>query len=278
KLSYSRAMEKYFNTDVFFVKYEENIRDVDDSILYIPAIANIAPVAWAAGAGLHVESLDRTFLDSLGIVKNIMHNMYPGFSFSGDIHADKVVENAFKGKNVSMLFTSGLDSTTTYIRHRGEKPCLFSFKTYTPFNPPLQTLITGHIRRFSEEEGVPVSFYDSNLMIFLNERQLLEDFGRYLPQPSWWASVQHGMGLLGLCAPLTAHRGANKVYIASTANKNMMKNRGDPWGSHPDIDGNVSWADVKVVHDSIEWSRQEKIGFAVKKYIEDTGTYPLLIV
>ncbi len=50
------------------------------------------------------------------------------------------------------------------------------------------------------------------------------------------------------------------------------------WGSHPSIDNNISWANVKVFHDGYELSRQEKIRYVIKNYIRETGSYPLIRV
>ncbi len=113
---------------------------------------------------------------------------------------------------------------------------------------------------------------------FLNERRLLSDYGESLHEASWWASVQHGMGLLGICAPLTAVHDIQKIYIASSMAKGITGKPWKSWGSHPLIDDNVAWADLTVSHDGVELSRQEKIRFAIKPYIENTKNYPWFMV
>jgi len=120
---------------------------------------------------------------------------------------------------------------------------------------------------------------ESNLNYALfNQKQLLEDYGQWLHEPSWWASVQHGLGLLGMCAPLTAVCDIKQIYIASSATRSMSQSLTRPWGSHPLIDGNVAWADVRAVHDGVEWTRQEKIGHVIKPFIESTRASPPVIV
>jgi len=101
---------------------------------------------------------------------------------------------------------------------------------------------------------------------FVRREELLSKYLKYLPTPSWWASVQHGIVLTGLLAPLTALDDVGTVYIPSTNSPEFDSKY--PWGSCPDIDNNISWSDVKVVHDGYELSRQEKIKYIKDNYIQ----------
>lgn len=277
KLSFPAGLAKYFNTDTYFVRYYTDIGDVEDSIRYIPVIANIAPVAWATGADIRVKELDEEFLGSLKEIKKVMKRMYPDFSCAGDVYVDNVVSNRFGHAGASQLFTGGVDSLATYVRHRDEKPDLISFKTYTQFSVPLQRRIDGELARFAQKEGVRLHMVESNLMFLLNEGRLVADYGRHLPEASWWASVQHGMGLLGLCAPLTVAGDMKNIYIGSTGTQNMILKPWIPWGSHSLIVNNVAWADVRVQNDGASLVRPDKVRL-IKQFMEETGIYPSLIV
>jgi len=279
KLSFSPDIGKYFNTDTFFIEYDEDIRNVDESILYIPVIANVAPVSWATGARIHVKELDETFIGSLRIIRNNIKSLFPGFSCAGDVDVEYAVSNRFCHKGAAQLFTGGVDSLATYARHRDEKPALIALEIFKPYNRPLQGIINRELYAFAGKEGVNFHRVRSNLnYAFFNQKRLLADYGQCLFEASWWASIQHGLGLLGMCAPLTTVLDIQKIYIASSATKSVPQGVGRPWGSHPYIDGNVAWADVKAVHDGLEWSRQEKIRHAIKPYIDGTGEYPKIIV
>ncbi len=148
KLSFSTDIGKYFRSDTFFVKYDKDIGKVNESILYIPFIANVAPVSWAIGADLHVKELDRTFMGSLGRIKDVMKAMYPDFSCAGDICVENIVSNRFGHRGSAQLFTGGIDSLATYARHRDENPDLISAGVYTPVNGSLQRMI------YEETNGV----------------------------------------------------------------------------------------------------------------------------
>jgi hypothetical protein len=277
KLLYSRSVERYFKSDTFFVKYDADIDDVDESILYIPVISNLAPVSWAIGADLHVDRLDNAYISSLHTIKNVMKRMYPDFSCSGRLYVEHAESNRFDHNRAAQLFTAGVDSMATYARHKVEKPDIISFRTYSQLTPPLQRRIDQELAEFAQKEKVKLHLVESNLTLFIREKRLIAEYGRCLPEASWWASVQHGTGLLGLCAPITAAMGVNNVYIGSSYSSSMKEDPWSPWGSHKYIDDNMAWADTVVSHDCSDLSRQEKIG-VIKEYGRQRGGYPSLIV
>ena len=100
-----------------------------------------------------------------------------------------------------------------------------------------------------------VSFIKTNMGQSLNQSLLARDY----KVRGWWLSVNHALMLLGVCAPLTTKR-IGTVLIAATHTSDFK----EPWGSHPSIDNNIAWADVKVIHDGYELSRQEKIKYIAK--------------
>lgn len=82
----------------------------------------------------------------------------------------------------------------------------------------------------------------------------------------------HGIALLGLSATVTVVENIGTMLIAATYTQEFKY----PWGSHPLIDNELSWADVKVVHNGYQLSRQEKIRYVLKDYIRNNKRYPLL--
>jgi len=63
RLSYPREIKKYFSSNLFYVKYDKDIHNVNTSILQIPVISNVITLAWAIGADIYVKELDRTYLE-----------------------------------------------------------------------------------------------------------------------------------------------------------------------------------------------------------------------
>jgi hypothetical protein len=260
KLSYSNRMRKYFSSDCLYVNYDKEIGNVDKSVLYIPAVSSLMHLAWAIGADIRVNELDGVFLESLDQVKSVIQNWYPNFSFAGRVLVGKLVSNRFSGDGCALLFSGGLDSTVSFIRNKDRKPALVSIWGLDVLTNKEAVWLTARnqLSSFAEKEGVAVNFVKTNARQLLNEQYLSAEFG-----VSWWEMVSHGLTTIGLCAPLTKD-GLGTVLIASTDSVKEMKY---PWGSFVKLDNRICWADVKIVNDGSEFSRQEKIKYVFKDYV-----------
>jgi hypothetical protein len=257
RLAYSSPLRKYLLRDTFFVQYDGRVETagIHQSVLVIPVVSMMAPVAWALGADLEVDMLDETYLRSLGRIREVLTGWYPRFSTSGDIDVGSVVRNQFGGTRTCLLFSGGLDAFTSYTRHRDEKPDLVSVWCHDPrlHEEEKWACVKAAARWLSERDGVASLQVKSNLTS-INDRLLNHVLGL---SGSWYGQVAHGLLLLSLCAPITAVRDIGRVRIGSGNPQNKLS----PWGSHPSIDNNVSWADVAATHDALELSRQEKIRY-----------------
>jgi len=275
KISYSRNIEKYFQQELFRVEYDSDVQNVSESILQIPVFSNIITVAWAVGADVYVKELDRSYLESLNKIKSVMKRWYPKLSFSTDIHVENIVSNKFSNRGYGMLFSGGIDSTASYIRHKKQKPILIMvWGADVPLaEEEFWRKVKNKYKDFARQEDIQITFIKTNLRTFINEGPLNVDFGRYLAG-SWWGGFHHGIGLLGICSPLTVVKHIGTLLIAASHSREYNY----PWGSHPLIDNKLSWADVKIVHDGFELSRQEKIRHVLKNYIKGNRDYPLLRV
>jgi len=255
RLAYSNAIKKYLLGDTFFVQYDSHVETsgVDQSILVIPVVSMLAPVAWALGADLELDALDETYLHSLDKVRRVLTTWYPRFSCSGVLNVRNVVRNQFGGTRTCLLFSGGVDAFTSYTRHRDEKPDLVSVWCHDPrlHEEEKWECVKAAARWLSERDGVTSLQVKSNLTQ-INDRLLNHVFG-----VSWYAHVAHGLLQLSLCAPITAVRDIGRVRIASGSPQDRLY----PWGSHPSIDNNVAWAGVVATHDAVEMSRQEKLRY-----------------
>lgn len=258
KIYCSENIKKYFLTDYFYVEYEQDMSNVDKSILYIPIISNIITAAWAVGADIYVGELDKTYLNSLSKIKGVFEKWYPQFSFSSDIYVENIVSNQFNNEGYGLLFSGGVDSLTSFIRHRDKNPNLFTVwgADIPVYENDFWERVRNRISFFSNHEGVKVHFIKTNMQQLLNQRLL----ARHCNLKGWWGPVSHGLMLLGLVAPLTTKR-IGTILIASTRNRDTIN---IPCGSHPWIDNNIAWADVRVVHDGFELTRYEKTRYIVE--------------
>jgi len=215
----------------------------------------IAPIAWAVGIDVRLSELDATYMQSLARVKDAYRVFHSNFSFSGDIRAEREVTNQFRGDRTGMLFTGGVDSLTSYLRHKQEKPDLFSvwgLPDIPHFQAGFWNIMWKDICTFANAEEVSACQVKTDMIDNMNRELLSREFG--LP---WFSHAALGLFLLGLCAPLTASRRIASVIIASGCTEDYE----GPPGSHPLIDNSVAWADVRAVHDGYELSRQQKLQY-----------------
>jgi hypothetical protein len=263
ELTCSKGIEKYFWSNRLYIEYEKSIERLDHSILYIPAVSSVITVAWAIGAEVYVEKLDQAYLRSLSEIKPVMKRWYPDFSFSTEIDVENLVSNRFCNDRYGLLFTGGVDSVTSYIKHERKKPDLIKvWGQDVPFDDEknwkkVQKMLT----EFSDRNGAKIHVIRTNIPRIANKQVLYREFGL-----DWWPNVCHGIVLTGLSAPLTCVTGIGTLYVASGGTKVVDK---IPWGSSPLIDNKITWAGVKVVHDDYEVSRQQKIRCFLRDYLKD---------
>jgi len=277
KLSCSPRIKKYFLSNSLYVKYDDKIPDINLSILFIPAVSSLITLAWAFGADIHVKELDKTYLESLEKIKSVMIRWFPKFTFSTNIDVEKIVPNTFCNDKYGLLFSGGVDSTASYIRNRDKRPNLIMiWGQDIPLNQKtFWRRVRDTYKQFADQENLGINFIETNMRYALYEELLSAKFGRYTLRNSWWVDISHGIWLLGMCAPLTLAEPIGTILIAATYSRHQAINY--PHGSHPLIDNKMSWANVKVVHDGDELSRQQKIKL-IKNYIRTTHHHPFLRV
>ncbi|MFP9058907.1 hypothetical protein ACLI4R_00075 [Natrialbaceae archaeon A-chndr2] len=281
----SREVTQFFSGSPLEVTYEgTSLEAVPESIRCLPALSQIAPVAWATGADIYVESVDATFVRGLEDVKANMLEMYP-FLEGGNLYAQEVVDrgqvnetdgdqsvvtndssNEPARPSAGLLFTGGVDSTCSYVRHRDEAPTLISVRGWTITPDSADDHQWEHLRTrtsgFAAERDLETAFIAANMLSFLDHPMLLAHFKRYV-DGGWYSSVGHGLGLLGLCAPLAFSRSLEDIYMAATHWEGIDLE----WGSRPDIDDHVRWAGTRCHHDGYELTRQERLD-VIAEYVE----------
>ena len=253
RLSCSKNIQKYFMSNTLYIEYDKNIDDVPNSILQIPAVSGIVTLAWLTGADVYVKELDAAYLDSLQKVKEVMKGWYPEFPFS-EIYADKIILNRFNNNGYALLFSGGIDSMTSYIRHRDKKPNLI----HCVVRKEHLNLNIEHLINFAKQENVAFNVIKTNIYNVIHALLITAQFG-----VGWWPNLGHAIVYTGLCAPLTLKNNIGTLLIASSYTQEFKY----PWGSHPLIDNNISWGGVRVMHDGYELSRQQKVRYVLKNYI-----------
>ncbi|NGM71250.1 hypothetical protein G6M89_19960 [Natronolimnobius sp. AArcel1] len=266
----SADLARFFTGKPFTTSYDRSIEDVPESVLVIPVLANVCPVAWANGADVYVDDVDATFARALEDVKASLLEMYD-FLEGGTLYAKETTESepperATDASDSALLFTGGVDSTSSYVRHREESPTLVSIRGWT-ISPGdsgetdwqhLQNRVSG----FADERDLETAFIETNTLEALDHAMLLAHYKRFV-DGAWYSSVGHGLGLLGLCAPMAYARGIEDLYVAATHWDGIDLE----WGSRPDIDDYVRWSGTRCHHDAYELTRQERLD-AIADYVE----------
>jgi len=120
-------LNKYIKTRELFIEYDTELF-VDDSILNIPIISNILPLAWLAGSNIYVKNLDKNFKISMDKLKQFFKSIYPKAPFTTEIFAEELIENKIKIDNpdrkTGLLFSGGADSVYSLLTNMNLKPRL----------------------------------------------------------------------------------------------------------------------------------------------------------
>jgi len=266
ELRASSPINRYFSAEKMFVAYDVDLAGVPESILLIPGLSTLAPIAWILGAELQTTTVDATFLESLQRVRGALRQLYPTIHWGGHVRADAVVTtgNTYLRGSEALLFSGGVDSVASFVRHRHAKPRLVSVwgADVGLGHPDEWRHVVATHREFAGRRSVELSLVTTNFRTFFNHYMLrARFFGDFA---NWYSAVQQGLGLVGLGAPLSYVHGLTHIRIPSTHTTGSV----EPWGSHPAIDNEVRWASTQVVHDGYDLSRQMKVG-VIAEYIRN---------
>lgn len=268
-------VKKFFNADTFFAQYTTSIEQVPASLLAVPLLANLAPVAWVSGAKLFVREIDKVFLESLAAIKNHLACYYPGLPLEGEIFAERVVDNSASGRagyRKALLFSGGVDSTASLLRKQDENPLIITVN-----GADIKVSWTDAWEKVSRTAiDIGATFRLTNAFITSNFRSVVDEkmLDLYFKShvSNWWEGIQSGMGILGLCAPVTHMEQVNHLYMAT-----CQPNAGWPWDAHIGINNNTKWAQTMVDYEGGQLTRQQKIGLIAEFVRRNGPQFPLRV-
>lgn len=274
KVNRSESVKSYILSDTIEFQYNTNITSVPTSILYIPPLSSLVCIAWAIGADIFVEDIDREYLKSLERIKGVYRKWFSKFSFAGQIYANHVTENSLTtDANIdkdALLFTGGIDSLSSLISNKEKNPALICiWGASHPFSENKNP-----VKRIQWEknfidhniENSQLYFISTNIGNITNghllAKQYIEDT---IGSDDWWETVSHGVTLTGLTAPITNCKGITNVLVASSTTKVNDK----PNGSHLFAFTDMRWANTSITYDLPDQLRQDKI----RKFIAGKPQY-----
>lgn len=243
----------------FWVEYDPDVDVAAWPVAWqlAPFVLNVAPIVWATGVAVEVDELDSRLDSSLGDLRTLFsRDLFPQVEWSGTLSGKTIASTAApRGSAVAgVLFSGGLDSVATSFRHLDERQRLVTIWGADVSNADSVgwDQVAAHTRAYAAEYGHDVSFISSNMRTFYDAWTL---DNLHAAIPDWWGYVQHGMGLVGLAAPLLLSYGSTRLYIASSHTSSFS----EPWGSSPQLDESIRLGALSVVHDGYDAGRQAKI-------------------
>ncbi len=256
-------------SEILFLEFDTNIEAVPDSIAIIPLLCNILPICWVFNLNITIDELDDVFYSNIDKIKDGYIKMYPEINFGGNLDVKKTIKNDYITKGSAVLFSGGVDAFNTLICHIDEKPALI---TVWGSDIPLSdekgwSVVDKHHKKTANDFDIKYHAIKTNFRSFLNCNMLSNYISKRI-DGSWWHEFQHGIGLIGLTAPLAYIERYKIVYIASSFTIADLGNY--TCASDPTIDNHLKHSSCNTIHDGYEFNRQDKI-HNICNYVDKTN-------
>lgn len=256
----SKSLQKYFDSEELIVKYPIEIDELNEDVLSVPLLTNLCTLAWVTDSTLRINILDETLAESLEDIKAGYQKTLDLANIDLTLNGEIIVEDTNqydtnesieKNKTVQ-LFTGGVDSTSTYLRHRDKNPNLITVKRYSDSKERWERIID-NVNNFSNYFGTEVHVIETNFRKNFLSKRLTREYRRELGR-SWWAALRCYLGYMGICAPLTVAKDYTTFYQASsyTQSRKIIT-------ANPDIINELSWSHTECKLDAYDMTRQDKI-------------------
>ncbi len=256
-------------TKNLFLEFDTNIENVPDSIAIIPMLCNILPISWVFNIDIVINELDEVFYNNINEIKKGYIDMYPEIKFGGNLYVEKVVSNNYVSKGSAVLFSGGVDAFNTLISHIDEKPALITVwgSDISLSDKTGWELVDTHHKKTASDFDIKYHAIKTNFRSFIN-CSALSNYVSKKVKGEWWHEFQHGIGLIGLTAPLAYTEKYKIVYIASSF---TIADKGNyTCASDPTIDNHLKHSSCKTIHDGYEFNRQDKI-HNICNYVDKTN-------
>lgn len=273
-VSTSNDLDKYLKNRELFIEYDSEVY-ADTSILNIPLTATMLPLAWLTGSDIHVDSLDRTFKESMEDLKHVFKEMYPKASFNTEIIANEIVNNKIgeldPERKTGLLFSGGADSMYSLLTNMKQNPRLLMLWGTDNFPYPEHSehweKTIAIYQEFAERKKLDLHIIKTNISQILNDRRLEHRFHKELYNGMLRFALQHSLVLLPTVAPLSTGR-FDHMIIASTFIPSYDFST-HPRAAVPNADEKIIWADLTLKHDGYPASRNDKILGKISNHLKN---------
>ena len=276
----SKDLKPFIKNNEMFVEYDEEIH-ADDSILNIPMVASVLPLAWLSGSNIVVDSLDKGFKESMDKLQEVFKKMLPLPKYGIEILTDELIENQINPENpmrrTGILFSGGVDSYYSLVSNLESKPRLVMH--WGVEGPPYPVyrdyweMVNKKYTKYAEKNDLTFNLTRTNVREIIKPRRVGHYFHRELYYGSLWVRLQESLVLLCLAAPISINRFdrlliAASMYEGSPSNLDVYK----PHSARPEVDEVISWAGLRVKHDGFI-PRYQKVKYLVDYLKKENITF-----
>ena len=267
----SKSLKKYFRCFDFFSRYDAEII-ANNSILNIPVLSIVLPLAWITGADVYVNELDKTFAESMDLLQREYKKIYPRAPFKTKLVVDKLVKNKYAPGNTALLFSGGLDSTYSLFSNISLNPTLimiFGVQEIPISSVTFQEILKTEYSTFAKREGLKINFIHTNALEILNTRRVDHLWWKFKGrhEGDFWGGLGYALGHVGQVAPLSIEKFNRLIIAASREETNERMIREHPHASSPSTDEKMKWANLQVKYDGC--IRRHKKVHALKKVLNE---------
>jgi len=248
---------------------EIDLASLPSTITDVPLITSVIAVIWLSGNEYTIKEMDEDLYYSLIKVKKFFKRFFYNTSWEGELKPERLIKN-FPSKIISRpaaLFTGGIDSTTTLLRHFDENPLLISFN-----GPHIKAAEFAAMHQF---DLYKIFFNCSDFLKLTLLNKASPDISK------WFWDTSMGLTWVGAATPLLYAMGIPTLYTSS----------GYTWRSYilpdgqslrqadcPLIDENLSPMGLQVKHDIFTMTRTDKIKYISTFCNERKISKPKLVV
>lgn len=240
----------------------------------LPLALNAAPLVWSLGLELDFLGADPELIASLDRARAAMSKLWPDFSWPGRVVASSPETGRPRESRTVLLFSGGLDSTFSAFSMVDERPTLLTVhggRDLALADAAAWKATAAVAENFASRYGLEHHAVQSNFTSALTAA--VDKRFEKLPV-SYWAAIQHGLGLTGVAAPVMAALGADRLVVSATHSTGHTAG----WGSHPTLEGQLRWSNASVEHFGYDHDRTAKVLGIVSIAREREIELPHLIV
>jgi hypothetical protein len=272
----SEITPEFLSEEIWVESRDLSFAGLSDEVAALPLILDAAPIIWSLGLQLEVKA-DDELLRTLGVARGSMRELWPQFDWNGVVTAEAgAAKSAHSpaGSRTALLFSGGLDSTFSAFSLLDENPILLTVhggRDLALADESAWAAVATTAENFAGRYGLRHHSLRSNFTAAVTPA--LEARFSELPV-SYWAAIQHGLGLTGVALPAVAALGANRLVVSATHSTGHTSG----WGSHPTLEGQLRWNDVQVEHFGYDHDRTAKVRAIARIADERDIEIPPLIV